>query len=141
MEYGLLIIGFTITIMFYIMDNAILPSVGISRKCIVLKLENNKNRDLKLLEEIEEMIIDNQAWSLNAFPDSDVTYEEYIDALKEKYSIEYSDAEFKRLKSGSLSRRSIKEYIYKIKNQEEAITAFQMDLEYQKSTLQRMRAS
>jgi transketolase len=135
MHTFLLMAGFFTIMVFFLIDKNLLPGTSIARKHILGKLEKNKKREMQLQAEFENLVASYGAWSHNAFPDSDVTYSEYIELLKEKSNIEYSDSEFKKLKS-KLKRKQVREYIEKIKNQEEAVIALQADLDCQKKNLQ-----
>jgi lipopolysaccharide export LptBFGC system permease protein LptF len=131
----LLLAGFLITVFFFLIDKNMLPGAFIGRKHILTKFEKNKKKEQQLHNEFEALVNSYCAWSQNAFPDSDVTYAEYLDLLKEKSSIEYSDAELETLKS-KLKRQQIIDYNEKIRNQEEAVIALQKDLARQKRNLQ-----
>lgn len=135
----LLLTGLLTTILFFLIDKNMLSATFIDRKHIAAKLEKNKMRELQLQEEFENLVATYGAWSHNAFPDSDVTYSEYIALLKEKSSIEYSDTEFEKLKT-KLKRNQVWDYIEKIRNQEESVIALQADLDYQKKNLQALKA-
>lgn len=134
MHIFLLMAGFFTIMVFFLIDKNLLPGTSIARKHILGKLEKNKKRELQLHAEFENLIASYGAWSQNAFPDSDVTYSEYIELLKEKSNIEYSDSEFKKLRS-KLKRKQVRDYVEKIKNQEEAVIALQADLDCQKKNL------
>lgn len=136
----LLIIGLFTMLVFFLIDKNILPGSIIDRKHIAAKLEKNKKRELQLQAEFEALISTYGLSSENVFPDSDITYSEYIDLLKEKASIEYSDTEFEKLKT-KLKRNQVNEYIERIRNQEESVIAFQADIDYQKKNLQSLKAS
>lgn len=131
----LLMAGFFITMLFFLIDKNFLPVTSIARKHIANRLERNKARNLRLQNEFENLVNSYGAWSFNAFPYNDVTYREYIALLKEKSNIEYADAEFEKINS-KLKRQQIYEYLEKINNQEEAVIAFQKDLARQKKNLQ-----
>lgn len=131
-----LLIGLTLAIFFFLLDKNLLPSTLIVRKYMLSKLEKNKTRDKELREQLYKLINENDAWSYVAFPDSEVTYREYMELLEEKYSIEYADAEFESLRSKKMSRRQMHDYIEKMKNQEEAALALKQDVDYQKRNLQ-----
>ncbi len=128
----LLIIGFLMAVFFFFVDKNVLPGAFIARKTIISQLEKNKKMELQLQAEFEELINAHQAWSFTAFPNSDITYAEYIELLKEKASIEYADSEFEKLKSTKLLREQLYDYIERIKDQEEAMAALQADLDFQK---------
>lgn len=136
MHTYILLTGLTLAIFFFLIDKNLLPSTIFVRRHILSKLEKNRLRDKELREQLHELINENDAWSYVAFPDSEVTYKEYMELLEEKYSIEYADAEFESLRSKKLSRRQMHDYIEKIKNQEEATQALKADVDYQKRNLQ-----
>jgi hypothetical protein len=131
----LLMAGFFVTMLFFLIDKNIIPGTSLARKHILKRLERNKIREHQLQAEFENLVNSYSAWSFNAFPYSDVTYKEYIALLKEKSNIEYADAEFEKINS-KLKRQQVYEYLEKIKNQEEAVIAFQKDLASQKKNLQ-----
>jgi lipopolysaccharide export LptBFGC system permease protein LptF len=130
-----LITGLITAILFFLIDKNLLPDTIIARKSILHKLENNKQKELQLQAELESIVAIHDAWSFTAFPDSDVTFAEYIGLLKEKSSIEYSESEFEKLKKGDLNRKELVEYSYRLKNQEEAAVALQADIDFQKENL------
>lgn len=136
MHNYILLIGLVATIFFFLVDKNLLPTTLLLRRHMLSKLENNKNKDLQLQSELEQLVDENNAWSYVAFPDSEVTYKEYLELLREKFSIEYSDSEFESLRTNRMTRRQMADYIQKIKNQEEAAQALRMDVNYQKSNLQ-----
>lgn len=131
----LLMVGFLVTMLFFLIDKNIMPGTSLTRKHILKRLERNKNREHQLQAEFENLVNLYGAWSFNAFPYSDVTYREYIALLKEKSNIEYADTEFEKINS-KLKRQQVYDYLEKIKNQEEAVIAFQKDLARQKKNLQ-----
>lgn len=130
------LIGLAAAVVFFLMDKNLLPLTLLVRRHLLTKLERNKSKDLQLQSELEQMVHENDAWSYIAFPDSEVTYKEYLDLLREKFSIEYSDSEFKSLRTRKMSRKEVAEYIQKIKDQEEAAQALEDDVNYQKRNLQ-----
>lgn len=140
MHTFLLTLGFFTTMIFFMIDKNIMPGTSFARRHMLSKFEKNMKRELQLQAEFENLINTYQAWSHNAFPDTDVTYSEYIALLKEKSSIEYSDSEFEKLKS-KLKRKQVRDYIEKIKNQEEAVIALQADLDCQKKNLQSLNVA
>lgn len=137
MHTFLLTTGFFSILLFFLIDKNILPGTFVTRKHILDRLKRNKQKELQLQTEFEHLVNTYNAWSFNAFPDSDVTYSEYIELLKEKSNIEYSDAEFEKLNS-SLKRQQLFDYLEKIKNQEESVMALQANIACQKKNLQRL---
>lgn len=132
MHNYILFIGLMAAFMFFLIDKNLLPGTLIAKKQILERLASNKQRDIELRTAFENLVSLNSAWSLIAFPDSDVTYAEYIDLLNEKASMEYADLEFENLKSRRLNRRETADYLEKIKGQEDALQALQADLNFQK---------
>lgn len=131
MHNYILFIGLMAAFMFFLIDKNLLPGTLIAKKQILEKLASNKQRDIELRTAFENLVSLNSAWSLIAFPDSDVTYAEYIDLLNEKASMEYADLEFENLRSRRLNRRETADYLEKIKGQEDALQALQADLNFQ----------
>ncbi|ALM49396.1 hypothetical protein AMR72_11115 [Flavobacterium psychrophilum] len=132
MHNYILFIGLMAAFMFFLIDKNLLPGTLIAKKQILERLASNKQRDVELRTAFENLVAFNSAWSLIAFPDSDVTYAEYIDLLNEKASMEYADLEFENLRSRRLNRRETADYLEKIKGQEDALQALQADLNFQK---------
>ena len=132
MHNYILFIGLTAAFVFFLIDKNLLPGTLIAKKQILERFAGNKQRDIELRTEFENLVSFNNAWSLVAFLDSDVTYEEYIDLLNEKAGMEYADAEFENLKTRRLNRRETADYLEKIKGQEDALQALQADLNFQK---------
>ncbi|MCO6147446.1 hypothetical protein [Flavobacterium sp. NRK1] len=128
----LLTIGLLMAVFFFLIDKNMLPGALVARKTIISQLEKNKKKEMQLQAEFEDLVNENHAWSYAAFPDSDITYAEYIELLKEKASIEYADSEFEKLKSKKLLKEQLYDYIERIKDQEEAMLALQADLDYQR---------
>jgi|GEM_PF-2224938 len=133
MHTYLLIFGLFTAILFFLIDKNLLPGTIIARKTILNKLRNNKKRELQLYKELEELVSAHQAWSFTAFPDSDITYAEYLELLKEKSDLEYSEYEFEKVRSGELNKKQLSDYIYMIENQEEAVAALEADIDFQKT--------
>ncbi len=101
-----------------------------SRKNAILKFRNNRQKSLSFYEHVEAYAAEYNTWGYNAFADTDVTFSEFIDALKEKHSIEYSDAEEARIKKGKLTRAQIDDFTERMAYQEEFITAMESTLQY-----------
>lgn len=141
MHNYILILGLIAAIFFFLIDKNLLPATVITRKYMLSRLQKNKNKEKELQLELEQLIDRNDAWSSLAFPDSEVTYKEYMELLKEKFSIEYADTEFEVLRSKRMSRKQVAEYLEKIKNQEEAAVALQVDVDYQKMNLQALNVA
>lgn len=138
MHNYILLIGLVVAIFFFLVDKNLLPTTLLVRKHMLSKLEKNKNMNLQLQSELEELVDRNDAWSYVAFPDSEVTYKEYLDLLREKFSIEYSATEFESLRKNKMTRKQVVEYAQKINDQQEAVEALQFDVNYQKKNLQRL---
>lgn len=138
MHNYLLLIGLVVAIFFFLVDKNLLPTTLLVRKHMLSKLEKNKSMNLQLQSELEELVDRNNAWSYVAFPDSEVTYKEYLDLLREKFSIEYSATEFESLRKNKMTRKQVAEYAQKINDQQEAVEALQFDVNYQKKNLQRL---
>jgi hypothetical protein len=64
-----------------------------------------------------------------------------MELLREKFSIEYADTEFEKLRTKKMSRRQVSEYFEKIRNQEEAAIALQADIDHQKASLRALNVA
>lgn len=141
MDLQILFFGFALIVLFYLIDFKVISPSRLRKRDIIDKLEKNRARDLAFLQEIETVITENDAWTLNALPGQDITFEEYIGAIKEKYAIEYAAAEFDRLKLTQLDARQLLDYIDKINSQDDAIELYRMDFDTRLGALQLNRAS
>lgn len=134
MNTYILIIGLIVAIVFFLIDKNLLPDSLAARKRLATRLEENMRVELQLQQEFEDLIKAYKVWSHTAFPNTDVTYGEYIELLKEKSNIEYSKSEFDKIQKKS-SRAQFFEYIDKIKNQEEAVAALRDNIAMQRANL------
>lgn len=132
MQNYILIVGLMAAFTFFLIDKNLLPGTLIAKKQIMQRFQINKQKDAQLRSEFEDIVSLYNAWTLNAFPDNDVTYEEYLDLLNQKSTMEYAEIEFEALRSRRLNRRETSDYIEKIKGQEDAIDALKADLVFQK---------
>lgn len=128
----ILIIGLMAAFLFFLIDKNLLPGTLIARRQMLEKFQLNKKMDIELRTKFQNLVAKYNAWSYIAFPDSDVTYEEYIDLLNEKSAMEYAESELSTLRSLRLNRRETADYLEKIKGQEDALNALKADLNYQK---------
>ena len=76
MEINIIIFGMGSIILFYLIDRNHLPATGVAKKYLISRLEDNKKKELMLQDELEALIRQNEAWMLNAFPETDITYAE-----------------------------------------------------------------
>jgi len=135
MHNYILFIGLMSAFLFFLIDKNLLPGTLIAKRQILERFERNKRKDTELRRDFESLVSRYNAWLLLAFPDSDVTYAEYIDLLNEKSGMEYADAEFQNLKVRRLNRRETADYHEKLNSQEDALEALQADLKFQKKNL------
>ncbi len=101
-----------------------------SRKAAVLKFRENRGKSLLFYKGVETYVAENNAWAYNAFADTDVTFSEFIEALKEKHSIEYSDMEEYKLAKNRMTRTQMDDYMERMEYQQEFITAMEATLQY-----------
>ena len=101
-----------------------------SRKAAVLKFRENREKSMRFYLSVEEYVAQYNAWGYNAFEDTDVTFAEFIEVLKEKHNIEYSDLEESKLTKNRMNRAQIEDYLERMEYQQEFINAMQATLLY-----------
>lgn len=141
MDLQILFFGFALIVLFYLIDSKVISPSRLRKSDIIDRLERNRVRDMAFLQEIETVISENDAWTLNALPEQDITFEEYIGAIREKYAIEYDTAEFDRLKLANLNTRQLCDYMEKMNNQDDGIKLYRTDFDSRLTDLQLNRAS
>lgn len=141
MDLQILFFGFALIVLFYLIDAKVISPSRLRKSDIIDRLERNRVRDLAFLQEIETVISENDAWTLNALPEQDITFEEYIGAIREKYAIEYDTAEFDRLKLANLNTRQLCDYMEKMNNQDDGIKLYRTDFDSRLTDLHLNRAS
>lgn len=88
----------------------------------------NKEQSLKFISEVETLANQNNAWEKEAFPDSAITFADYLKNLKSKYEQEYSRATYKALKRNRLSYAQKQEYTKRLIDQSEDLYLMEVDL-------------
>lgn len=121
-------------IAFYV-DKHLHSNTIATRKHLLTKFVDIRQKNLKLQQELEELIATHDAWGTNAFTDTDTNFIDYLETLKEKIEIEYSDIEYIKLKKLSLTKDIISEYIEKFKYHNDVLIALRQELNQQKDRL------
>jgi len=88
----------------------------------------NKEQSLRHINEVEALIGQNDGWNKKAFPDKEITFSEYLNALKSKYANEYSDSSYQILKKNKLTNAQKQEYTRKLIEQSEDLYLMEVDL-------------
>jgi hypothetical protein len=141
MDSQIVLLCFALISFFFILDKRLSPLGRLDKEHIIADLEKNKKRDLAFLKQLESLVASNNAWSLNAFSIGDITFEEYIDALREKFAAEYSASELEKVKSAKLSSKHFQEYRERIVIQNDANAAYHENFVEQQILILRKNAS
>jgi len=141
MDSQIVLLCFALISFFFILDKRLSPLGRLDKEHIIADLEKNKKRDLAFLKQLESLVESNNAWSLNAFSIGDITFEEYIDALQEKFAAEYSASELEKVKSAKLSSKHFQEYRERIVIQNDANAAYHENFVEQQILILRKNAS
>ena len=141
MDAQITLLCFAFISFFLILDRKLVPLGRLDASHIIADLEKNKIRDLLFLNELESLVARGNAWSLRAFPIGDITFEEYIEGLREKHAIEYSASIIEKIKSGNLSRKDLQEYRERINIQNDTIEAYKANFAEQQAAILRRKAS
>ena len=141
MDSQIVLLCFALISFFFILDKRLSPLGRLDKEHIIADLEKNKKRDLAFLKQLESLVESNNAWSLNAFSIGDITFEEYIDALREKFAAEYSASELEKVKSAKLSSKHFQEYRERIVIQNDANAAYHENFVEQQILILRKNAS
>lgn len=107
-----------------------------TRAHLLRKFKEIKAKNIKLQEELEELIIKYDAWGKTAFTDTDTNFVEYLDVLREKLEIEFSDSEYAKLSKMPLEREEISECLEKFRYHQDVLIALRHDLNMQRAMLQ-----
>lgn len=128
----LMIGGLVLTILFFMIFNF---SWG-QRKYAIEKFKLYREENAKFYSELESFITFYGAGSVYVFSDSDITYAEIKDAMCEKFDIEYSEAELRKLIHSRLSTAEISEYIERMKHQQGVVHSVKNRMNFAKSNFQ-----
>lgn len=124
--------GLVLTVLFFMIFNF---SWG-QRKYAIEKFKLYRNENLKFYNDLEAFILFYNAGSLDVFSDSDITYAEIKEALFEKFDIEYSEGELRKLISSRLTTAELSEYIERMKHQQDIVHSVQSRMNFVKSNMQ-----
>lgn len=99
-----------------------------TKKHALTKFWYYKERILRLNNELSSLVSTYDAGDLAAFADSDVTFSEFIEALNEKYNIEYSNIQLQKIQESRMSKDEVAEFIDRMEQQQEIISSLQSSL-------------
>lgn len=88
----------------------------------------NREQSLKHINQVEVLAEENKAWDKRAFSDRDLTFSQYLEALKSKYSEDYSANSYKILNKNKLNYAQKQEYTKKLIEQSEELYLMEVDL-------------
>lgn len=100
------------------------------RKRAIIMFRENRESSIKFYTDLQSYVADNNIWSYNAFDDTDITFSEFIETLKEKHDIEYSDKEEIILVKSKFTRFQLEDYLERLEYQKEYIAAVATTLQY-----------
>ena len=101
-----------------------------SRKRALILFRENRENSLKFYTELEVYVSKNDIWSYNAFEDTDITFAELIETLKEKHDIEYSDKAETELEKTKFSRTQIEDCLERLDYEQEFITSLESNIQF-----------
>ena len=101
-----------------------------SRETAVLKFRENREKSMRFYKSVEEYVTEYNVWGYNAFEDTDVTFAEFIEVLKEKHNIEYSNLEESKLAKSRMTRSQMEDCLERMEYQQEFIAAMHATLLY-----------
>ncbi|MFL9843283.1 hypothetical protein [Flavobacterium rhizosphaerae] len=123
------IAGVLIPIIFYLVDKYLNASTRAAKKYLIYKWLENKKINKKLQNTIYEFAMKYDGWNYKSFTDSNLTYKDFYNNLKEKYDLEYSDVAYSVLKKMKLTKYQIDEFIAKLKIQEDNLNLLQNSID------------
>ena len=131
----IILAGTVIGAIVYLADKHVHNNTVATRKYLLAKFKDIKSKNLKLQEEFEELIAIHTIWG--QIIDTDTHINEYLEALKEKIEIEYSDAEYLKLLKTHLDKNNISEHMEKFRYHQDVLISLRQDLVVQKELLEK----
>lgn len=129
---AIIIIGTFLGGSLFIMDKYLHDRKFTTRKRLLLKFEEIKDKGIKLHDDMEYLVLQCNTELLNEFDSRDC-----LEALKEKIDIEYSDHEYQKLKKMKLTKENIVSYSERFKYHQDAIISLRMEYNQQLQKLDR----
>lgn len=108
-----------------------------TRKRIISKFEDIKSKNSILQQELEELITTHNAWERTAFTEIDTNFIEYLELLREKLNIEFSDSEYDKIVKMRLEPSAVREWMEKFRYHNDVLIELRKDLYQQQRRLER----
>ena len=119
----------------FVIDKYIHQRTFAGRAHLLSKFNEIRIKNLKLQEEIMALMSAYNASGKALFADKDPNFEEYLELLQEKLSIEFSDVEYSKLEKIALSKEIISDYMEKFRYQQDVIISLRQDINFYKNRL------
>lgn len=107
-----------------------------TRSHLLTKFLEIKEKNIAFREELEELIVKYDAWGKTAFTDTDTNFVEYLEIVREKIEIEFSESEYTKLSRLPLDKVSIAECRDKLRYHRDVLKALRKGLNLQREMLQ-----
>lgn len=123
------------SLVFYSLDRNINPLTSYSKRNLIIRFTSNRERYLEIRSEMETFLTAANAWGMEAFTGSGISYIDYYDTLTEKFAIIFSDSEMQNLQNVQLTKELLIEYTDKLEHQSELLETLYADFYSQKIIL------
>lgn len=88
----------------------------------------NREQALAHIGAVELIIQENDVLNEKAFPNKEITFSEYLKALKQDFNSDYSESSYQTLKRNKLSTAEKQEYTKKLIDQSEDLYLMEVDM-------------
>ncbi|MEQ6119677.1 hypothetical protein [Reichenbachiella sp. MALMAid0571] len=121
--------GIVIPIVLFLLSKDYFGQKFRQKKYLLSKFLENKQKIEHFTTSLEHLLQTNNSPESKIFPNSDITYLEYLNVMKLKYESEYSSLQYSLLKKKKLSKLELQEYIEKLKIQEDSLNKLILNLD------------
>lgn len=105
-------------------------STNSEKKYLIKKFQENKIKLSEVISDLEGFMNENRSWDQQAFADSPIKLKEYHQRITEQYLKEYSEEQFNAINKSKLSKLEFKEYIGKLKVQEDSLNLLSTEIKF-----------
>lgn len=103
----------------------------ITKEYALSKFKHNREENLRFYNELKSYVKSNNIGGFYAFENSNITFDEVIDTLYEKFSIEFSELQLRNLSQGRYTEAQIRDLIDRMEHHTEIIDTLQENLRHE----------
>jgi hypothetical protein len=95
---------------------------------LISKFKQNKEKIRKYTQDLRQLLSESNEWNSILIKEQNITYQEYLKVMEERFHLEYSDYQLTALQK-KFSKYELKEYIQKFKTQEDNLNLIRHELD------------